>query len=156
MAEIAPFDADETRRLECLPFHVFFLVAGADGVIDDKEFERFVGRLIDLAAESGMEEAGVETHLLANSGRYFDSLHPLVKRMVAEGGADVALGAIAAGVALTNAKLDAADAEAFKRHLLELGESVAAASGGVMGVASISRSERAALDRLRETLGPLP
>ncbi len=155
MAEVAPYNADETRCLERLPFYVFFLVAGADGVIDEREFERFVKGLIDAGGDAGHAESGVDAEVLANSGRYFDSLHPEVKRAVADDGAEAALRGISAAVSLLDAKLDVAQAQSFKRRMLELGESVAAASGGILGIGSVSKVEKVALGQLAAALGSI-
>ena len=39
--------------------------------------------------------------------------------------------------------------------MLALGESVAAASGGLLGVRSVSKAEKVALEQLAATLGPV-
>lgn len=153
MAEVAPYNADETRRLERFPFYVFFLVAGADGNVDEKEFERFVHRLIDFASKLGGENVGPGIELLANSERYFDSLHPEVKRMVTEGGPGVAITGITDAVALLDSRLDADRALAFKKRMLTLGQEVAEASGGFLGVGSVSKTEQVALKHLAKLLG---
>jgi len=153
--EVAPFNADETRRLERFPFYVFFLVAGADGVVDGKEFEGFVHRLIDFGSEAGMEGSGPDAELLANSGRYFESLHAEVKKAVKDGGEDAVFAGLTDGIALLDARLDVSAAQAFKKRMLHLGETVAEASGGFMGVGSVSRFERAALKWLTKALGPI-
>ena len=153
MAEVAPYNADETRRLERFPFYVFFLVAGADGVIDEKEFERFVHGLIDYSSELGGDDVGADVMLIANSDRYFDTLHPEVKRIISEGGTAAALTGIQDGVALLNARLDAATAASFKQRMMTLAHSVAAASGGFLGVGSVSKVEKDALVQLSAILG---
>jgi hypothetical protein len=55
---------------------------------------------------------------------------------------------------LIDAKLDASQAIRFKRAVSELGVGIAEASGGLLGMGSISKVEREALDRLATVLGP--
>ena len=155
MAAVAPFDEQETATLNRLPFFAFFLVAGADGKVDEKEFESFVNGLVDASAADGcvIEEGSPVCRLLANSSRYFESLHPEAKAVIAQGGSEEALDRIGEGAALVDAKLDAKAATAYKECLFRLGRAVAESSGGVLGVGSISKVERNALVSLGGVLG---
>lgn len=46
------FSADEVEDLKCIPYTVFYIVAGADGNIDSREFLAFVNLLRDGAPDS--------------------------------------------------------------------------------------------------------
>ncbi len=154
MAAIAPFDEEETGIIERVPFCVFFLVAGADGKVDDKEFEGFVNGLLEVGTDEalgGPESTG--TLILGNASRYFSALHEEVKAFVAQGGKPAALRRIQHGAALLDGKLDRAQAAACKQAMFTLGQLVAEASGGILGMGAVSRAEREALVALGGVLG---
>jgi len=154
MPAIAPFDEQETGIIERVPFCVFFLVAGADGKVDDKEFEGFVNGLLDVGTSDdlGGPEAP-SSQLLANSSRYFQALHADVKAFISQGGKAAALRRIQQGAALVDGKLGREEATAFKRAMFNLGQMVAEASGGILGMGAVSRSEKDALISLGGVLG---
>ena len=150
MGAVAPFTEEETGVLDLSPFHVFFLVAGADGKIDQKEFESFVHGLMDRGA--GSED--IVSAVFANSGRYFDSYHQQARSAVVVGGAKASLKHIRVATDLLDDKLDGLDSLRFKRSLFKLGQRVAQASGGMLGMGGkVSAVEQAALGSLSGILG---
>ena len=155
MPAVAPFSDEETSAIERLPFLVFFLVAGSDGKVDDQEFNAFVNDLMDVATGEGEghEDASVVHRLLANSSRYFESLHPQTKREVIEGGLDFILQTLEEGAALLDGTLDIHSAKAYKTALCHLGRAVAEASGGLLGIGNVSKDEKEALIKLSALLG---
>ena len=154
MPAIAPFDEQETGIIERVPFCVFFLVAGADGKVDQREFEGFVNGLLDVGTRDDLGGPEAPTsQLLANSSRYFSVLHDDVKAFVAQGGKPAALRRIQQGCALLDGKLGSTETSAFKRAMFNLGQMVAEASGGILGMGAVSRSEREALVALGGVLG---
>lgn len=118
--------SDEERELLVFsPFAVAKLVAGADGTFDRKEREAFIDLLGNYCGKPDSLTAGVVTELLkaCQSGQIVglaekhDSFFSIVK--------------ISRLVATT---CSPEDANAFFGDLLEIGQHVAEASGGVLGV----------------------
>ena len=154
MPAIPPFDEQETAIIERVPFCVFFLVAGADGKVDQREFEGFVNGLLDVGTRDDLGGPDAPaSQLLANSSRYFSALQDDVKESISKGGKPAALRRIQQGSALLDGRLPAQEAAAYKRAMFNLGQMVAEASGGILGMGAVSRSEREALVALGGVLG---
>jgi len=149
MAAVAPFSDEETAVLERVPFCVFFLVAGADGKVDQQELESFSNGLLEIAtsAEIGGPDGAVG-QILTRASRYFEALQVEVKAVVTSGGSRAALGRIEQGAAIVDARLPTADAVVFKRVVFQLGQMIAEASGGLLGVGKVSKAEKEALASL--------
>lgn len=153
MPAIEPLCEEETAVLERVPFCVFFLVAGADGKVDQQELEQFANGLLELSTSPALGGPEAPACLLVgNSSRYFEALQAEVKAFVASGGRAAALGRIEQGMKILDARLSAAMALGYKRGLYRLGEVIAEASGGVLGVGRVSRAEKEALVALGAVL----
>lgn len=123
---------------------VLVLVAGADGVVDPREEQRFV-QLLAAAAEIG------------------EPLHTVVERARAKMPPaaaaqavthEAAVDRIRAGAAVADSRLAVDDAERFKDGLYRMGKALAEASGGFLGLGKRqSQEEKDALAVLAICLG---
>ena len=154
-----PLGADDTAALGRLPFHAYFLVAGADGSIDADELKGFFEGVL-LMGESDDTALAAIFSLTKSS---FDTFHVEIVAASKRDGADGLLASLRAGAELSKSRLPEDTAHRFLQTLYFLGKMVAeasgdgatAADGAVDHEANISSEEQAALEQLAGVLGVL-
>jgi len=128
------------------PVIVFLMVAAADGTIDDEEVSVFGSTLLG--------SLGGESRVMAGAAaRAAPNLKPMIEQLSRRKIEELA-GVVAASRQIVAEAAGHAEAEAFARACLALGEAVAKASGGgFLGFGSkVGREEKAMLDGLRKLL----
>lgn len=141
----AGFSAAEWATLQLSPLWVFALVAGADGIIDERETLALVKEL----SESHLFRGELARQVLASLSVDVDGWSSAVltdRREPLQGLVEVR--------ALLDARASTEDAELMKTALLLIGRNVAQASGGMVGMDDpLSPEERVALTAIAGTLG---
>jgi hypothetical protein len=136
---------EELRILAYAPIAVFCIVAAADGKIDEKEVEAFRHEL-----NKGLLSGGVFVRTSMDAIAGFEEMvmellsqeeNILVKLMEIRG--------------MLDNRLSPDDADEFRSSLIAIGEAVASASGGFLGIfgSKIDKKEKEALSALRALLG---
>jgi nucleotide-binding universal stress UspA family protein len=131
---------EERHALLLSPFQVLAHVGGADGKVDQKEREALLSGLRGLKVE------GIAAALFRSA---LDNFESFVERALAQPGLDP----LRAAAAILDSRFEPAEAEAVKDALIQLGERVADASGGIFGLGSrISGEEKVALREVGRAL----
>ena len=142
------FSDTELHALMIAPVLVFFLVAAADGRVDSKEQASFSSTLTGDLTHQPLFFQEVVSLTLLNLGRCME----IVAAMAREGSLiELAGASFKVGIKAVAARHSRSTADNFKDALIELGEQIAGASGGILGIfgARISKNERAVLNTLR-------
>lgn len=135
---------DDKEILWRSPVLSFFLVAAADGNVDDQEIAGFEGMIANPAIFQSKLFRKIAKDVEPYVGSYFEELMA--------GDFDYQ-GALRETADLLDQKYPW-EAETFKLSMLTMGKRVAQASGGFLGVGSkISKEEKAALVDIANTLG---
>ena len=140
------FSEQEWQNLLYSPILVFALVAGADGSIDKKEIQNFQKQLLmGLIVENDIMQ-----QLMAD---LIPDVAKLLKEVL-DGKIDPKT-TLEEIVVAVNSNLPGEDAIAFKMSLMEIGKSIAEASGGFLGIfgSKISKEEEQTLAILAMMLG---
>lgn len=148
------FSPEEWHTLQLAPLWVFYLVAGADQEIDDREKLVFLQCVLSgTGEEDGSTEAGFRRDVLTSLERDL----PALIRTLGRDGRDPLTG-LRQVAGVLNRKTELETAVAFKESLMEIGNRVAGASGrGRYGEeAAIGPEERQALFLIAAVLGILP
>jgi hypothetical protein len=145
-----PRDPEMVRLvgLSMLPTTVFFLVSVADGEIDKKEIEAFRKSILKGTFSALVSESAyVEQVFRASLSMIEKTLDSLMSEKL-----DPLAHLIASQQMLS--ELDEQDANFLRTALMDLGKSVASASGGFLGIfgSKISKEEQQMLDRIESIL----
>jgi hypothetical protein len=136
------FSPEEWKVLRMAPIHVFLLVAGADGKLDEKEAEAFEKLLLH-------SEAHIQDPLLRRITAGFTEESAAQAVMDAAGQGESAALELFTIPGMLKGKLGEEEATRFKTALLQFGKVIAESSGGFFGFGSrISKDERKTLEGL--------
>lgn len=145
-SENSMLDDEDYKVLAYAPVAVFFIVAGADGKIDNKEARAFQKEVVaGMVAESEIMQRSI-IYTLANFEDIFAELQSQKVNMKEK---------LEQIIAILDTKTSEDEALKFKISLLTIGKSIAEASGGFLGIfgSKISKKEKQALAMLAVFLG---
>jgi hypothetical protein len=138
--------AEELQTLAYAPMAVFCMVAAADGNIDKKEIEAFRQELLKgLLTDSEI--------LIRVTMGAMEGFEEMITKLLSQE-ENILMKLVEARVLLDN-RLPAEESHKFRLSLMTLGEAVASASGGFLGVfgSKIDKKEKKVLSALSELLG---
>lgn len=125
-----------------IPFIVFYIIAGADGKVDDQEFEGYV-RCLRNTDDKILDE--ILANINPDFGENLASLPrniPKLRKMLLR------------RKDLLENSVSKADYENFASEMLSIAKNVAESSGGILGLGDkVSQSERKALSTLEAIFG---
>lgn len=141
---------DESVRSELakLPTIIFFLVSMADGGVDAKEIKAFRKAMVEGSFSSALSGSDVAREIFHNALLCMaDTLNALLDKQLDP------LSALVKTPILMR-RIDDNDAQVLKTALMDLGKSIASASGGFLGIfgSKISKEEQKALDLIETAL----
>lgn len=139
------FSTDEWLKVQKAPYIVFVMVAGADGKIDKKEADQFIQFLMNCEKDkSDLFHRSVTQTIQCTS--------EIMNQVLGASTVDL-MYELRAIREIVNAKAPADQIQPFKDTLLVLGQVIAEASGGFMGLGDkVSKEEKSALSLIKTCL----